>query len=563
MSEISLLGNKWRILNSDHSLSILEKLLINRGVELKEDIQNFLNPNINKMHEPSLLGGMNLAVERIKKAILNQERIIVFGDYDVDGVTGTAILVLGLQEIGAQVSYRLPSRTEDGYGLNKKIINNIQEAGATLLITVDTGISCYDEVEYAKEQGIDVIITDHHTIPENIPNADVILHPKLKNSSYPFEELTGAGVAFKLIQGVFKDYYSVNEYPEKYRKYLDLATLGTIADLGALKGENRMIVNEGLKILQNSNWDGLHHLLEICNINPEEEIETNHVGFRIAPRINAAGRLDSPYYALKLFLSNGELSKKFAEKLEKINKERQRLTEEILGEAENIIKKQLQREKILIAYHPNWKSGLVGIIAGRLASNNSMPVIIMEERNDFYIGSARGPEYFNLVEALKSCEKYLENYGGHFQAAGFTLPKENLPNFVHAMQVYAREHLGNTDTSPNLEIDTELRKDQISLNLLDQINKVAPFGHKNPRPVFLLKGAYLKDLKKVGQDKTHLLGNLRIDNNEFNFIGFKLAEKLKNQVQEFERFDIAFHLSKNTYKGNTKLQLQIVDLKKA
>ncbi|MGC6434083.1 MAG: single-stranded-DNA-specific exonuclease RecJ [Crocinitomicaceae bacterium] len=563
MSEISLLGNKWNVLNSDHSLTILEKLLVNRGVELEEDIQNFLNPNVTKMHEPSLLGGMNLAVERIKKAILNQERIIIFGDYDVDGVTGTAILVLGLQEVGAQVSYRLPSRTEDGYGLNKKIIDNIKESGTSLLITVDTGISCYDEVEYAKKQGIDVIITDHHTIPENIPNADVILHPKLKNSSYPFEELTGAGVAFKLIQGVFKDYYSVNEYPEKYRKYLDLATLGTIADLGALKGENRMIVNEGLKILQDSNWDGLNHLLEICNINPEEEIETNHVGFRIAPRINAAGRLDSPYYALKLFLSNGELSKKFAEKLEKINKERQRLTEEILGEAENIIKKQLQREKILIAYHPNWKSGLVGIIAGRLASNNSMPVIIMEERNDFYIGSARGPEYFNLVEALKSCDKYLENYGGHFQAAGFTLPKENLPNFVHAMQVYAREHLGNTDTSPNLEIDTELKKDQISLNLLDQIGKVAPFGHKNPRPVFLLKGAYLKDLKKVGQDKTHLLGNLRIDNNEFNFIGFKLAQKLKNQIQEFERFDIAFHLSKNTYKGNTKLQLQIVDLKKA
>lgn len=563
MSEISLLGNKWRVLNSDHSLSILEKLLINRGVELEEDIHNFLNPNVTKMHEPSLLGGMNLAVERIKKALLNQERIIIFGDYDVDGVTGTAILVLGLQELGAQVSYRLPSRTEDGYGLNKKIIDNIQESGATLLITVDTGISCFDEVAYAKEQGIDVIITDHHTIPENIPNADVILHPKLKNSSYPFEELTGAGVAFKLIQGLFKDYYSVNEYPEKFRKYLDLATLGTIADLGALKGENRMIVNEGLKILQDSHWDGLHHLLEICNINPEEEIETNHVGFRIAPRINAAGRLDSPYYALKLFLSKGEISKKFAEKLEKINKERQRLTEEILDEAENIIKKQIKREKILIAYHPNWKSGLVGIIAGRLASNNSMPVIIMEERNDFYIGSARGPEYFNLVEALKSCEKYLENYGGHFQAAGFTLPKENLPSFVHAMQVYAREHLGNTDTSPNLEIDTELQKDQISLNLLDQINKVAPFGHKNPRPLFLLKGAYLKDLKKVGQDKTHLLGNLRIDNNEFNFIGFKLAEKLKNQVQEFDRFDIAFHLSKNSYKGNTKLQLQIVDLKKA
>ena len=561
MSEVSLLGNKWRILNSNPSLSILEKLLLNRGIELEEDVHNFLNPNINKLHDPSLLGGMDKAVERIQKAISNQERIIIFGDYDVDGVTGTAILVLGLQEIGAQVSYRLPSRTEDGYGLNKNIIDDIHKSGTSLLITVDTGVSCYDEIQYAQSLGIEVIITDHHTIPDNIPEAKIILHPKLKNSSYPFEELTGAGVAFKLIQGVFKDHFPVNEYLEKYRKYLDLATLGTIADLGELKGENRMIVNEGLKILRNSHWDGLHHLLEICNIKAEEEIESNHVGFRIAPRINAAGRLDSPYYALKLFLSEGNLSKKYAEKLEKINKERQRLTEEILNEAENIIKKQLKREKILIAYHPNWKSGLVGIIAGRLASNNAMPVIIMEERNDFYIGSARGPDYFNLVEALKSCDKYLENYGGHFQAAGFTLPKKNLPNFVHAMQVYAREHLGAVDTSRNLEIDSELSKDEISLSLLQQVDKVAPFGHRNPRPMFLLKGAYLKDLKKVGQDKTHLLGNLRIDNNEFNFIGFKLAEKLKNQVQEYDRFDVVFHLSKNTYKGNTKLQLQIVDLK--
>jgi len=563
MSEVSLLGNKWTVLNQDPSLSILQKLLLNRGIELEEDVQNFLNPNITKLHDPSLLGGMDKAIQRINKAIENQERIIIFGDYDVDGVTGTAILVLGLLELGAQVSYRLPSRTEDGYGLNHSIIDDIAAADTKVLITVDTGISCAKEVEYAKSKGIEVIITDHHTIPEDIPNTEIILHPKLKNSSYPFEELTGAGVAFKLIQGMFKDKFSVSEYPEKYKKYLDLATLGTIADLGALKGENRMIVNEGLKILQESQWEGLRYLLEICNINPEEEIESNHVGFRIAPRINAAGRLDSPYYALKLFLSSGIKSKKFAEKLEKINKERQRLTEEILEEAENIIKKQLKREKILIAYHPNWKSGLVGIIAGRLANNYSMPVIIMEERNDTYIGSARGPEYFNLVEALASCEKYLENFGGHLQAAGFTLPKKNLPNFIHAMQVYAKDHLSQTDTSPNLEIDTELQKDKISLNLLKQIQKVAPFGHKNPRPTFLIKGAYLKDLKKVGQDKTHLLGNLRIDNQEFNFIGFKLAELLKNQIQEYERFDVVCHLSKNIYKGKANLQLQIVDLKKA
>ena len=561
MSDTSLLGYKWQILNNDPSSSLLEKLLRNRGV-LESDFEGeYLNPTFSKLHDPYLMDDMPDAVKRIQKAIADNERIIIFGDYDVDGVTGTAILVLGLLEMGANVSYRLPSRTEDGYGLNDKIINEIAEVKTNLLITVDTGISCADQINLARNKGIDVIITDHHTIPEQIPNANYILHPKLEKSSYPFPDLTGAGVAFKLIQGLFKEHYSVSELESKLSRYIDLATLGTIADLGPLQGENRVIVKQGLKKMRNTEWDGLRHLLEICNIDPEIEIESNHVGFRIAPRINAAGRLDSPYYALKLFLSEGGKSKKFAEKLEKINKERQRLTEEILHEAEIIAKKQLKKEKILIAYHPNWKSGLVGIIAGRLSSNHSMPVIIMEERNDHYIGSARGPEYFDLVEALKNCEKYLENFGGHTQAAGFTLAKENLPNFIHCMQSYARQCLKETNTEPVIEIDTELKHQNINQALIDQIETLSPFGHKNTRPLFMLKGAYLKDLKRVGQDRNHLLGNILVDQTEFNFIGFKMAEKIGN-IQEFDRFDIVFHIGTNTYKGVTKIQLQLIDLKR-
>ena len=561
MSDTSLLGYKWQILNNDNSLSILERLLRNRGVLNDELQQDYLNPDFNKLHDPFLLDDMAEAVKRVQKAIKNQERIIIFGDYDVDGVTGTAILVLGLLDLGARVSYRLPSRTEDGYGLNEKVINEIAEVDTQLLITVDTGISCADQIDLARQKGIDVIITDHHTIPEQIPNANFILHPKLEKSSYPFPDLTGAGVAFKLIQALFKEEFSISELQSKLSKYIDLATLGTIADLGPLKGENRVIVKQGLKKMQTTEWDGLKHLLDICNIDPEQEIESNHVGFRIAPRINAAGRLDSPYYALKLFLSDGDKSKKFAEKLEKINKERQRLTEEILHEAEIIAKKQLKKEKILIAYHPNWKSGLVGIIAGRLSSNHSMPVIIMEERNDFYIGSARGPEYFDLVEALKNCEKYLENFGGHTQAAGFTLAKENLPNFIHCMQTYARQTLKEQDTEPVLEVDTEINLNNINQTLINQIDTLSPFGHKNTRPLFMLKGAYLKDLKRVGQDRNHLLGNILVDQTEFNFIGFKMAEKVSN-IQEFERFDIVFHVGTNTYKGVTKIQLQMIDLKR-
>ncbi len=560
MSDLSLNQKKWTVLNDDPSLSILERLLHNRGIIEPAEVEAYLNPKFNRLHDPFLMEDMQKAVERIDQAIQKQERIIIFGDYDVDGVTGTAILVLGLEKIGASVSYRLPNRSEDGYGLNKHIVEEIAETGTTLLITVDTGISCFEEIKYAKSLGIDVIITDHHSVPAQIPEADMILHPKLANSSYPFAELTGAGVALKFIQALFKTFLPVSEQEQALKLFIDLASLGTIADLGPLQDENRIIVSQGLKQLQDSNWEGLRHLLEICNIDPEQPIEANHVGFRIAPRINAAGRLDSPYYALKLFLSQGEVSKKLAQKLEKINKERQRLTEEIFNEAALIVKKQLPKEKILIAYHPNWKSGLVGIIAGKISHGYSMPTIIMEERNDHYIGSARGPEHFNLVQALQNSEKYLLNFGGHVQAAGFTLPKENLQHFVHSIQSYARQYIDSKDALPRLEIDTHLKAKDVNDGLIRQLQQLRPFGQKNARPLFLIKSAYLKDLKRVGQDRTHLLGNIRVQNSEFNFIAFKLAESLAN-ISEFDRFDIVCHLGTNTYKGITHTQLQIVDLK--
>ncbi len=402
MNNVSVLGRKWQLANKNQSEDIVTTLLHNRGIIDANLVEKYLNPQFNDFHDPFLMEDMAGSIERIHDSIKKGERIIVFGDYDVDGVTGTAIVYLALRELGANVSYRLPSRNEDGYGLNEKLIDEIHDVHAKLLITVDCGISCNSEIDYAQSKGIDVIITDHHTIPEEVPKANFILHPK-QDKNYPFDELTGAGVALKLASALLKDKYDEKTYEKKIKKYLDLATLGTIADLGPLQDENRLIVKTGLKQMQMTEWEGLYYLLEICGLDPESEIDASHIGFRIAPRINAAGRLDSPYYALKLFLSGGVKAKKFAEKLEKINKERQRLTEIIINEAEDIVAEQLSKERILIAYHPSWKSGLVGIIAGRLSSNHAMPVIIMEERDNNYIGSARGPEYFDMVEALRHC----------------------------------------------------------------------------------------------------------------------------------------------------------------
>ncbi len=560
MKDASLLEKKWRILHTDSSKTILERLLANRGLNSEDDITNFLNPSFSKMHDPYLMEDMSKAVQRIKKAITEGERIIIYGDYDVDGVTGTAILVLILQELGANISYRLPNRQGDGYGLNPATITEIKAVDTKLLITVDCGISCIQEVELARAVGIDVIITDHHTIPSEIPKAFAILHPKMPNCGYPFTELTGAGVALKLAQALIKEFKPVSEHESQIRRFSDLACLGTIADLGPLVGENRIIVKEGLNQIRHTEWDGLTYLLEVCGVDPKEKIHTNHIGFRLAPRINAAGRLESAYYALKLFLTKGPVAKLYAERLEKINKERQRLTEMILEEAEQIIQKQIQREKILIAYHPSWHSGLVGIIAGKLSGRHGRPVIIMEERNDTYIGSSRGPEYYNLIEALQNSSKYLESYGGHLQAAGFTLAKENRDLFIHSMQVHAREFLSNSDQTPELVIDTELTGKDLNLGLVDQVDTIRPYGMKNERPTFIIRGVTLHNLKRVGHDKNHLLGRLRIDQADFKFIGFSIGDKI-NQIGDFTRADVVCHLEKNYYNGNASIELQLLDLK--
>lgn len=558
--DLSLLGKRWNLLSTDPSLTIIQKLLKNRGVTEDDDIATYLNPDFNKMHDPYLMHDMHAAVERIKQAINNKERIIIFGDYDVDGITGTAILVLVLQLLGAEVSYRLPHRVEDGYGLNKKLIKECKDAGTNLLITVDCGIACIDEIAYANEIELDVIITDHHSVPDEIPEALAILHPKKPSCDYPFDELTGAGVALKLAHALIKEFLPITEHESALRKFIDLATLGTVADLGPLIGENRIIVKEGLKQMKNTEWEGLKKLQEICGIREEDEVHTNHVSYRLSPRINAAGRVDSPYIALQLFLSHGEAAAKKAQKLEDVNKERQRLTEVIANEADQLVKKQLRREQILIAYHPNWHPGLIGIIAGRLSNKYSKPTIIMEERNDSYIGSARGPEYYNLVEALSNCSKYLENFGGHVQAAGFTLPKKNLNLFIHNMQVHAREFLGEKEINPEVKIDAELTLKDLNHDLIDQINTLRPFGVKNDRPIFLIKGAYLQGMRRVGHERKHLLGKARLDTEDFKFIAFNMGDQHKD-IPEFTRVDLACHLDVNNYNGQNNLELQVIDFK--
>ena len=543
---MSILGKKWIIKNNDESKNILEKILENRGT--------LGNKEERKLHDPFSFNEMEKSVARIKKAIGSQERIIVFGDYDVDGITGTAILVHVLKKLGANVSYRLPHRVEDGYGLSEKFIDELIEKNVKLLITTDCGISCEKEIEKAAGSGMDTIITDHHTLPENGPpsHAFAVLHPK--TSDYPFKDLTGAGVALKLAQALL---------PESTNSLLDLAALGTVADLGPLIGENWYIVKKGLENLEKTQWIGLKKIMKLAEIKENDEISSSTIGYKIAPRINAAGRIGNPYLALTLLLQEEESEKldKLGKKLEDLNSKRKEMTIEAQKEAENLINQQ-ELPYIIIAENPDWHVGIIGLIAGRLAEKYFRPAIIMQDFGDTLVASARSRDAFNIIEAISAHKDLLISFGGHAQAAGFNIKKENLEKFKKALTTYARKKLKNVDLKPKLEIDCALCAKDLNFDLIDELDKLKPFGIQNEKPTFILKGIEPQFIQQVGKEKQHLKFTTYINEREINTIAFRMGE-FADSMRRHRKIDVAFHLERNIWNNKEQLQLQVLDFRKS
>lgn len=562
---MSVLGKKWEIKNADNDKSVIDKVLANRGLSDPNDLALFLKPDFNKdFHDPYLMSGMRNAVERIEKAIKNKERIIIYGDYDVDGISGSAILVLTLQHLGAQVSYRLPHRVNDGYGLNKKFIDEFKEAGVTLVITVDCGISNAQEVALAKEKGIDVIITDHHQIPANYPDAAFeVLHPSRPDSKYPFKDLTGAGVAFKLAHALLKrDEHGEDDNPLIFA-LLDLASLGTVADCGPIVGENRLIVKKGLEMLPQTKWEGLKFLQEIAGIDATKKLNTYNIGYQIAPRINAAGRIDSPYYALQLLIQGKETknAKKLANKLETLNRKRQIMLTEAFEEAEKRFLKDEKLspgEKIIIFHDDKWHVGIIGLVAGRLAEKYSRPAIILQDFGDYLVSSARSPEFFNIIEAITEFSKYLDHFGGHAQAAGFSIRKENLKSFISEIKKYARDKLKSCDFKQPLSIDCEIKPSELSWETVELIESLEPFGIANERPKFILKNAEINEARSVGKDNKHLSLDVSKEGTRLKGIAFNMGD-FADFVRMHRSLDIVFQLERNEWKGKKSLQMKIVD----
>lgn len=561
----SLLGQTWKLREQDPSLNIIQNIIKNRGLTGKKEVTDYLNPNIKKgFHNPFLMKDMDKAVARLNKAIQEKERIIIFGDYDVDGISGTAILYNALKLCGANLSYRLPHRQNDGYGLNIKFIDEFKEKKVKLLVTVDCGISCKTQIAKAKGYGIDTIVTDHHTIPEDIPTESyAILHPKQEDCQYPFKGLTGAGVAYKLASALITDRYEGPERDRILYSLLDLASLGTVADMGPLLGENRIIVKYGLEAMQESSWQGLNLLMESAGIDLSQPLGVTDIGYKIGPRINAAGRIDHPYHALQMLLHEGDIEegKVKANHLEKLNSERQKMVQVALEEAELKVAEYPTDRKIFIAWSPDWHVGILGLICSKIVEKYGLPTIILQEFDDHLVASFRSNEKLNAFEALLDSSEFLDHFGGHAQAAGFSLKKENLDKFIESISAYAADILEHHEFEQELFIDAILEHQDINENFMRLLEQMEPFGIGNQKPIFVLKGISPTEMKTVGKEKQHLhFQSITGKGQRFSSIAFKQG-KLLNNLQDGQKLDIAIHLEKNIWNGRESIQFLIVDLR--
>lgn len=552
---MSVLGKDWHVRNTNVDSSLLEKLFANRGLTSEDEIDHFLNPTEERdFHDPFLMEHMERAVERISQAIEKSERIMIFGDYDVDGITGSAILMRALRTLGANVSYRLPHRVEDGYGLREKFIHEFKALNVALAITVDNGISAYNEIEKANELGIDVIITDHHTVPESIPKAYAILHPKMPDTTYPFSELTGSAVALKLAQALFMR--KTENHREHVTPLLDLACMGTITDFGELRGENRYIVKEGLRVLANTRWPGLSRLKEVAGMHGESS--TYDIGFLLGPRINAAGRIDHPSHALKLLLHDSANTGPLAAVLDNLNKKRQKLTEDLMIIATELAISQINNSVIII-HHPEFHSGVIGLLAAKIVEKFGKPTIVMETREKNLVGSCRSISGINIVAALTKAKKYLSHFGGHAMAAGFDVDIEHLDAFKKDMEKFVSEQIpANGEVKGTLNLECEIFEKDINLETAEMIAQLAPFGTGNDVPRFLLRDVTIKAVNTVGKTKKHLKMTSTLNGKNIDIVGFGFGDHL-NDIRKMEKLDIVCELEKNVWNGRTSTQLKLVD----
>ena len=510
-----------KIASENHLPEIIATVLANRGITDPKEIDLFMHPQIHHLHNPFLLKDLSKAVERIQKAIVNHERITIYGDYDVDGITSTSILYMFLKELGGYVDYYIPDRVEEGYGMNENAISKIAKEKTTLLISVDTGITAHYEVEVAKQFKIDVIITDHHECQESLPNALAVINPKRKDCNYPFDALAGVGVTFKLIQGLA----NLFEKEASIWKYLDIVAVGTIADLVPLQDENRVFTKVAFQTMTDT-WNlGLKALMEVAGID-KKKITAGHVGFQIGPRLNAAGRLGDAKRGVQLFITeDNNQAAQLAEELDAENNERQKMEQEILQEAIKIIESTIdvEKTKILVVASEGWNHGVIGIVASRITEKYYRPTILLTVEDDQASGSARSVEGFSIFNALNSCKDLLDKFGGHEMAAGMSLPIDNISLLREKLNEYARNTMTEETLIPKLCADMEIPIEAISIDLIQQIERLEPYGMGNEQPKFICTGK-VKQIMQMGKTNNHLKLTVENMGSDIVGVGFNLAD---------------------------------------
>ena len=537
---------------------VLQQLLYNRGYLTREAAQYFLDARSPNGTDPFKMIGINEAVDRIRWAIDHEENIAVYGDYDADGVTATALLLQSLEERGAHVRGYIPNRFDEGYGLNIDAINNLYEQGTRLIITVDCGIRSLIEAEYANELGLDLIISDHHHPSATLPQAVAIINPKQAQDEYPYKELAGVGLAYKLSAALTCINKVWSEVTSEFDPYLDLVALGTVADLAPLTGENRSLVRRGLNYIRHPTRQGIMALIGVSGLRPDR-IDASHIGFSLAPRLNAAGRLESALDALNLLTTNNvQEAARLAQQLEIQNRERQLITHEIQQRAEQIVLESDPDAFLFFAADPSFNPGVVGLAASRLCDLYYRPAIVAHLGDEFTRGSCRSIPEFHITQALDECADLLEHHGGHSAAAGFTVHNKNLTDLVQRLKEIAANQLSEIDLRPMLQADLEIPLADLKPELLKYLDLLQPTGIGNRQAQFVTRELRPMGVRAIGRDNAHLKFSVTDGWITYDAIAFRQGHWREHMPS---RIDIMYTFELNEYNGRKSLQLNVRDIK--
>ena len=554
---------------------VLANLLVQRGIDTLEKAKKFFNPQLSDLHDPFLMKDMDKAVERVERAVRNREKIMVYGDYDVDGTTAVALVYKFLRQIGHKdLLFYIPDRYTEGYGISTKGIDHAARKGATLIIALDCGIKAIEKVDYAKRKGVDFIICDHHLPAEEIPRAVAVLDPKRADCSYPFDELSGCGVGFKLVQA----YCQKNGIPfQQIEPLLDLLAVSIASDIVPLVDENRILAHYGLLRLNASPSKGLLSIIKICGLD-RHNITIDDIVFKIGPRINAAGRMrmdendenaapSGGYAAVNLLIEGNEsLAEEFGSVIDGFNQDRKCIDRSVTQEAHDFIEAhaELKAAKSTVIYNPRWMKGIVGIVASRLLETSYRPTVVLTMSNGFVTGSARSVPGFDLYQAIESCSDLLENFGGHMYAAGLTMRPERVEEFTRRFNAYVEENIDPITLQPQVEIDSELFFSNITPAFRRDLNRFQPFGPGNPAPVFVTRGVGSHgETKLVGADCEHLRMDLmqrQKPNTTIQTIAFQQPTHYE-WIRAGHPIDVCYQIVENHYRGSVSVQLRIKDIK--